>query len=188
MHRMWKKTRHEELERARKVALLLLLLPGMQDKSSLGLDSQHLKAKIYILKLWFPTYSFKEMLQISHTYLFLTTQSLSKSFIFPTKVWPKSTQMNCLGWSLFLWFYAHFDSCPTSQGPVSSAQWYPDQWQQKDASNLHKNEQINMNSITKLESKLFLVSLTRFRRFSLWRESTTRSIFGVVALLLCRMT
>merc|ERR1711962_1182993 len=28
MHRVWKKTRHEELERARKVALLLLLLPG----------------------------------------------------------------------------------------------------------------------------------------------------------------
>ena len=31
MHRVWKKTRHEELERARKVALLLLLLPGMQE-------------------------------------------------------------------------------------------------------------------------------------------------------------
>ena len=182
MHRMWKKTRHEELERARKVALLLLLLPGMQDKSSLGLDSQDLKAKIYILKLWFPTYSFKEVLQISHIYLFLPTQSLSKPFYLSYKGLSKVYTNQLFEWVIIfviLCTITHFDSYPTSQGPVSSAQWYPREWQQKDASNFHK-----LKSKLWWISKLSLVSLTWFRRFSLWRESTTRLIFRIAAVAL----
>ena len=115
---------------------------------------------MYFVKLWFSTWSLKEMLQISYNiYLFLLTQSMSKSFIFPTKAY---TNELC-DLSIICWFsITHFDSYPTFQGPVSSAQWYSGQWQQKDASNLHKYEQINMNSITKLDS-VFQVSFLSHR-------------------------
>ena len=83
------------------------------------------------------------MLQLPYNiYLFLLTQSMSKSFIFPTKAY---TNELC-DLNIICWFsITHFDSYPTFQGPVSSAQWYSGQWQQKDASNFHKYEQIVMN-------------------------------------------
>ena len=126
MHRVWKKARHEELKRARKVALLLLLLPGMQEiqiTSRIGLST--FESQYVYCKLRFLTYSFKEMLQISHIYLFLPTQSLSKPFYLSYKGLSKVYTNQLFEWVIIfviLCTITHFDSYPTSQGPVSSAQ------------------------------------------------------------------
>ena len=121
------------------------------------------------------------MLQISHN-MFLPTQSLSKSFIFPTKVWLKSTQMNCLNLSLFLWFYAQLYILTPSLPPKALFQVHSDIL----VNDSRKMQVIfiNMSRLIWIQfqswapsTKLFLLSLTWFHRFSLWLESTTRSIF-----------
>ena len=132
------------------------------------------------------------MLQISHN-MFLPTWSLSKSFIFPTKVWPKSKQMNCLGWSLFLWFYAQLHILTPTLPPKALFQVHSDIL----VNDSRKMQVIfiNMSRLIWIQfqswapsTKLFLLSLIWFHRFSLWLESTTRSIFriAVVALSLAQ--